>query len=258
MPTTRGRGLHLPRVSDRCGMMEQPTNPSPPDTALAQCRARIDALDEQIIALLKERIGIVKEVAALKAEHWPGRCHIRSGREGKMHRRIAQAFAGNDFSPAAALAIWRQIIGASTHVESPLSVASLASLPHHAWLARGYFGIQAIQHRFADIEDAIAAMAVGTCNLLLLPPPSGAAHHLWEAVTEQAPEWKIFAHVPANSGALPPGQEAALALAPITPEPSDDDRSYFMHGGQVIARDGFITHLPDALFLGAHPRPLQL
>ena len=36
---------------------------------LAPYRARIDALDKQIVALLGERFGIIKEVAKLKAEH---------------------------------------------------------------------------------------------------------------------------------------------------------------------------------------------
>jgi len=36
---------------------------------MAPYRARIDALDAQIVALLGERFGIIKEVAKLKAEH---------------------------------------------------------------------------------------------------------------------------------------------------------------------------------------------
>src|SRR6185437_3446431 len=36
---------------------------------MAPYRARIDALDAQIVALLGERFGIISEVAKLKAEH---------------------------------------------------------------------------------------------------------------------------------------------------------------------------------------------
>jgi isochorismate pyruvate lyase len=36
---------------------------------LAPYRARIDALDTQIVALLGQRFGVIKEVANLKAEH---------------------------------------------------------------------------------------------------------------------------------------------------------------------------------------------
>jgi chorismate mutase len=36
---------------------------------LAPYRARIDALDNQVVALLGERFGIISEVAKLKAEH---------------------------------------------------------------------------------------------------------------------------------------------------------------------------------------------
>ena len=44
---------------------------TPPDARalLAPYRRRIDALDEQIIALLGERFDVVRQVAALKAKH---------------------------------------------------------------------------------------------------------------------------------------------------------------------------------------------
>ncbi|MFZ4541680.1 MAG: chorismate mutase [Rickettsiales bacterium] len=53
-----------------------------PDEKLNALRARIDATDEQLAELLISRIGIINEVAKLKAEHWPNSCHIRPGREG--------------------------------------------------------------------------------------------------------------------------------------------------------------------------------
>jgi chorismate mutase-like protein len=55
-------------------MTEQPMTPKKltPDeekTLLAPYRARIDALDAQIVALLGQRFDVIREVAELKAEH---------------------------------------------------------------------------------------------------------------------------------------------------------------------------------------------
>lgn len=44
-------------------------SPDEEKAALAPYRARIDALDAQIVALLGKRFDVVREVAVLKAEH---------------------------------------------------------------------------------------------------------------------------------------------------------------------------------------------
>lgn len=216
-----------------------------PEQTLEQYRARIDALDDQLIALLNERIGVVKQVAALKAQHWPNNCHIRSGREGRMHARIAQRFADSAFPAAAALAIWRQIIGASTHVESPLKIAVKNAA--QAALAREYFGVVAEIAPFKTLADALAGIARGEATILLASPRDLAAIHAGDA------QLKVFAALPV---ALRGKRPLALALAHITPEPSGDDISYHLDAAQrVVARPGFDT---NGTWLGAHPRPLTL
>lgn len=208
-----------------------------PEQTLEQHRARIDALDNQLIALFKERIGIVKQVAALKAKHWPGKCHIRSGREGRMHARIAAEFRDSDFPAAAALAIWRQIIGASTHVESPLVIAATSA--EQAAQAREYFGVTTHVHRFANLADALAdkrrtIILATTAELPVL-----------RAI---APKMKIFAALP-----LQQAEPSALALAELAPEESGDDVSYYLRDGRIETRPGF--EMNDQ-WLGAHPRPI--
>jgi chorismate mutase len=208
-----------------------------PEQTLEQHRARIDALDTQLIALLKERIGVVKQVAALKAEHWPGTCHIRPGREGRMHQRVAAEFKDSDFPAAAALAIWRQIIGASTHVESPLHIAVTSA--EQAALAREYFGVTASITPFLNLADALA----NTQRTVLLATTSDLP-----VVRAVAPALKIFGALPLQ-GAEP----TALALAEITPEPSGDDVSYYLREGRIETQPGFA---PNDQWLGAHPRPI--
>lgn len=208
-----------------------------PEQTLEQHRARIDALDTQLIALFKERIGIVKQVAALKAANWPGKCHIRSGREGRMHQRIAEAFRDSDFPAPAALAIWRQIIGASTHVESPLVIAATSA--EQEAMAREYFGVTAHVHQFSNLADALADKQ----RTIILTTTSDLP-----VVRAIAPKMKIFAALP-----LQQAEPSALALAELTPEASGDDVSYYLREGRVEANAGFE---PNDQWLGAHPRPI--
>ena len=206
-----------------------------PEQTLESHRAHIDGIDTQLIALLKERIGVVKQVAALKAKHWPGKCHIRSGREGRMHQRIASEFSASDFPASVALAIWRQIIGASTHVESPLNIA--VTTAEQATMAREYFGVTAGVKQFSDLAQALASKE---CTILLATTAD------LPVVRAVAPKMKIFAGLP-----LEQNDPDILALAEITPEPSDNDVSYYLREGRIETQDGFT---PNEQWLGARPR----
>ncbi len=243
-----------------------------PEQKLQGFRDRIDALDEQLAQLFIERIGIIREVAQLKAEHWPKACHIRPGREGEMHRAIANRFAGTGFPPLMALAIWRQMIGGSTHVESPLNVVHLRTHPEQQFLAREYFGIQVGSHAANSLTDALERIRAGHANILLLPTPDpdtpiqDSAAGGWWRQADQLRESGLFlfATLPVAAENVPQGYAPAVALAAITPEDSGDDVSYFFHpssGKSTPARleivEGFHTTRKNAIFLGAHPRAVH-
>ena len=267
-----------------------------PAERLAGFRARIDTLDEQIARLLLERTTIIHEVAALKAEYWPGSCHIRPAREGQMHEAITKRFAGTDVPPIAALAIWRQMIGAATSLESPLSVVSLAHEPHHAWLAREYFGAGVGSYTEQSLAEALDTVQSGQANILLLPRAE--TSDWWrDAALFASRGLSVFATLPVSTQPLPHGAAPALALAAVKPEPSGNDISYLVLAtrhpvdaaelqatlpAQVISFDG--THhllvldgyvaegaaeiaaitqtLGDRLLslavLGTHPKPISL
>ena len=214
-----------------------------PARKLEELRGRIDALDERLAELLEERIAIVEQVAALKKEHWPSLCHIRSGREGQMHRKIAERFKHSKFPAKVALFLWRQIIGASTHAESPLVIA--ATSEEQAELARDYFGLSARIQEVASLDAAFTAIRQQQCTILLAAPTD------LPVIRAIAPKLKIFAALPLVTDSSP----STLALAEIEPEPSGDDISYYLREGRIETQDGFA---PDAQWLGAHPRPITL
>jgi len=201
---------------------------------LAGYRQKIDAIDDKIIALLLERTGVVGQVGEYKRRTAPGRCPVRPGREAEMVRRVMATFesspASPKFPPAAAAAIWRTLIGASTSVESQLIISVFTPERDNDlfWMAREYFGpfVQVVKQPYVkrvigDVMDNKAA--VGIVPMLR----SSDTTYWWTNLTQQNNDTpKVFARVPfLNYGT--PGRDApsALAIARITPEDSGDDCS---------------------------------
>lgn len=223
-----------------------------PEQKLEQCRARIDAIDDTLIKLLLERIEIVAQVGALKNAHWPRDCHIRPGREAKMHRSVIERFRGTLFSARAALLIWRQIIGASTALESPLKIAILNA--DHRPRARNYFGANAQISTFASLDALATALKNKTCTIALLPTdlPNG----WWDSLPA---DFRIFTQLPIlarDQSWLP----TLYAIAAIEPEPSGDDVSFYVVDGELKTLEGFVppeaANLPNARWLGASAKPI--
>ena len=97
---------------------------------LAPYRARIDALDTQIVALLGQRFGIIDEVAKLKAEH--GIAPILPDRveEVVQHARARAEKAGVD--PKLVEQIYRFIIDTACKQEEDYARARQAKAPLQA------------------------------------------------------------------------------------------------------------------------------
>ncbi|WP_323716674.1 chorismate mutase [Paracoccus aminovorans] len=79
--------------------------PLPPDSAMPDLRARIDALDARLIALLAERSALIDEAASIKArESLPARIHSRVEEVAANARRLA---AEQGLDPDLAERLWR-------------------------------------------------------------------------------------------------------------------------------------------------------
>ena len=203
------------------------------DNPLETYRREIDALDDQLIGLLKQRLGIVKKVGEYKQQTAAALCPIRPGREASMLRRIAECFAGSDFSPAAATQIWRLIIGTSTALEADLSISVYAPETNKDlfWLAREYFGPAARISRQPHIKRVIGDVMDGTASVGIVPPLTVDPESNWWAHLLQpaANAPKIFAHLPfVYHGENPKHFPAALAFARVVPEESGDDVSLYV------------------------------
>lgn len=93
------------------------------DSPLGDARARIDALDQRIQALIAERAGVALDVARIKQEQ--GRADFyRPEREMEVLRRVVERNAG-PLDNATISRLMREIMSACLALESPLKVAYL-------------------------------------------------------------------------------------------------------------------------------------
>jgi chorismate mutase len=203
------------------------------DSKLAAFRKQIDEMDDKIIQLLIERIGIVSQVGEMKRKVAPGACPIRAGREAEQVRRIMKKFENLGRSdmllPAAAAALWRIIIGMSTSIESPLKLSAFASDDNDLyWLAREYFGPFAPVIRQPQAKRVIGDIMDGKASVGIMPlPDNNDSTNWWISLMDQSPEIpKIFARVPfVNMDAAGKDVPSGLAIARVMPEASGDDVS---------------------------------
>lgn len=195
---------------------------------LQELRSRIDAIDDEIIKLLLARSQVVRRVGEYKRKSAVASCPIRSGREAEMLRRIFTKFSNTNFPPEAAVAIWRIIIGASTGMESDMTLSVLAdkSDADVYWLAREYFGAHSsiikqphVNRVVGDVADAKAAVGIVPFSY------SSQENGWWRILLQQGESAiKIFARIPfvmENDGR----EKMAFAFASLMPEPSGDDKS---------------------------------
>src|SRR5690554_3636569 len=91
---------------------------------LEPLRARIDALDEQILELLNERARTALEVGEVKKSFDAGGPVLKPEREALVVRRLQDLNAGPVPSEAIQ-AIWSHIISTCRGLESTLTVAYL-------------------------------------------------------------------------------------------------------------------------------------
>lgn len=190
-------------------------------------REQIDAIDDELIALLKKRIEIVGKVGEHKRKQGCEGLFIRPGREGKMHRRIFAAFKDSPYAPQAMLGIWRLLITASTHHESPLSLGILGGTdaPELLAQAQGYFGDFLERRNYASAGSLLSDLHDKRVAIGIAPYPSGDANW-WHALLHyRSGGCYIFAQLPAWQTRLQ--DRSALALGAVTPEASGEDVSYF-------------------------------
>ena len=164
---------------------------------LTEIRKKIDAVDGQLLALLRERADLVHEVGEIKRQN--GGSIFAPEREEALLRSLVErnAALGGRLPAAAIRAIYREIISASYALEKGLTIAYFGpagTYTHEA--ARNKFGASVQYAPQASITDVFAAVARGSADFGVVPienSTEGAVTHTLDEFMDS--ELKICAQI---------------------------------------------------------------
>jgi len=192
---------------------------------LEDLRTEVDRIDQAILELLIERSDIVRQIGAVKADRANRRLAVRPAREAEILRRLA-ALADGRFPRAVMVRMWRELLAATTRLQTPLSVAVFTTRQQgfHTWdLARDHFGSVTPMVRVDSGSQALRSVSDGSATLAVVPLPNDEDPWWLALVSDHHDRLRVFARLPfvANGGGE--GDASALALGRLVPEPSGDD-----------------------------------
>ena len=209
--------------------------------SLDQVRARIDAIDAELLRLVDERAGIARVVADAKRAAGDGdKFGLRPTREAQLIRKLL-ATPRQGASDALTVRLWRELIADSLATQGPfhLSVWGGGEVARTVEQARFRFGGAPPLVQAARPEDAlVAAKTRGGVGVLALTADSG-----WWGRLLAEPSLSVFDSLPCLSAW---GPRAALAVAQIAVEPTGADETFWVtDAGQpttaiceALSRDG--------------------
>lgn len=238
--------------------------------SLAQLRAEIDRIDDELLSLLEQRVAIGRRVAAAKGD--AAGPYLRPGREAAILRRL-RAESSDDLPTATLERIWREILGANLARQvDPLTVVYAPEGAEAIFdLARDRGGAVTRIELVDSADAAIDACVSGRATLSVLPDIADSRWRWWpQLIGESVSKPRVIARLPLFGEAGCP----AYGVAPQDPDPSGDDVTLYAVRGSaqgaldtaeiegtrwsLIAADGYldIGHIPaGAAPIGAYARP---
>ncbi|CAN7421576.1 chorismate mutase [Phenylobacterium sp. LjRoot225] len=214
--------------------------------SLDAVRARIDAIDSELLKLVDERSALARDVAAAKvAAGDADRFGLRPGRETQVLRKLL-AVRRTAARPALVVRIWRELMADSLSLQGPFHISVWGGRdPGRAMeLARMRFGAAPPVRQVAKPEDALAAARTrGGVAVLALTPDSA-----WWARLLAEPKLKVFTTLPCLAAW---GPLAGLGVAEVEVEPTGDDRTFWVTDAtqgagaiiEALSRDGVAATL---------------
>ena len=134
-------------------------------------RDEIDAIDKQIIELIKSRMFIIPRVSEFKKNN-DEKFYIKSAREADMIKNLVSKVEGSYLKQAVA-SIWRKIICVANMEEQVLKIGihNPRSISDYEYLVKDHFLAQANISNFDSATNLIAEMQNGSINIgvFLLP-----------------------------------------------------------------------------------------
>ncbi|MBF0247377.1 MAG: chorismate mutase [Alphaproteobacteria bacterium] len=215
---------------------------------LSELRREIDAIDDQLHALLKSRTKIVEEVRLFKKYD---RVKIRPAREAEIIYRLFAQHEGK-FPKRELFRIWRELIVATLGMEGPFSVgvymdADTGGEFSGFWdLARDHFGSFTPMAPFPSTRRIMEAVQKQEVTVGILPLPGrDEVDPWWRRMAFEGDDVpRVIARLPFVGGgnARPAGHEA-LVISPVPQEPTGRDRTYVVLESKVE----LVTNLLDRI-----------
>ena len=199
--------------------------------SLEEVRARIDAVDDELLRLIDERAGLAQAVAAAKRAAAGGQepgFGLRPARETQVLRALL-ARPRASAAPGLVVRLWRELMADSLKSQGPFALAVFGGRDpaRMAELARLRFGAAPPMTMVDSAEAAIAAAKrQGGVGVL---PLDGAAP--WARLLAE-PTLRAFAVLPCLSAWGPP---TALAVAAVEVEPSGADQTLWITDAALTA-----------------------
>ncbi len=134
---------------------------------LGPIREKIDALDQQLVELLNQRLALAAEIGKVKRSAG-GQIYVAE-REDAVLRKVESRNQG-PIRNEALRAIYREIMSAAIALEKPLAIAYLgpeASNTHAAALRK--FGASVDYHAMATVSDIFTAVEKGETDYAVIP-----------------------------------------------------------------------------------------
>lgn len=154
--------------------------------SLPGLRQAIDAVDDQVLALLNRRAALAAEVGRLKAAASPEALFHAPAREREVLARLEAASAG-PFPAPAVRTVFQEIMSACLSLEKPLRVAFLGP--------EGTFTHLAARHQFGGSGQAL---------------PQGTIQAVFQAVERQRADYGVVPVENATEGAVDSTLDAFL------------------------------------------------
>lgn len=192
-------------------------------TDLTELRHKIDAVDQRVLDLFRERMALVHEVGELKSASGEKACVIRPGREASMMRKLIKD--ASDIFPAGAVhSIWRAIIAASTMKELAFTCTVWQPENNNTayWLTREYFGAETPVSFNINSMPVLHEVSVGKSTVAILPLTQTVKRPWWVEMLSFTDKLQIFALLP-FVGKLPFVVDPVLAVGPVCPEKTASD-----------------------------------
>lgn len=153
-------------------------------------RARIDALDERLLALISERARYALEVAEVKMRHLPAGekpVFYRPEREAWVLKHIMDLNQGPLHNEEVAR-LFREIMSACLALEQPLKIAYLGPEGTFSQAAAlKHFGHAVISYPMAAIDEVFREVAAGAVHFGVVPVENsteGAVNHTLDSFLE--------------------------------------------------------------------------